>query len=1016
MHTYVREFRRRDQVIFGLLMAVLAVIAARYYAGNDRVLQVIFAAIVGVVTLTLGWGFGALAFAVPLIRVLMHPSNPEMLESIAECIIIYGTTGLARSAAHRLRVSQTKLRAVLAAMTDVILVLDRDGRYRDIAPADPSLLYRPAKELAGRTLSDVFDEQKAEFFLAHVRRAIDLRGTVFVDYMLEIGGTPKWFSAAVSPIGDDAVIWVARDITARKEAEEALQQSNVLLERRVDERTAELQRTIDALHEESRRRTAAEEALRASEAHHRRIVDQASEIIFTIDFAGIITSLNPAFEQITGWRCDDWTGRSLVGLLVPEEREEAAAAIMRARNRGGVSVKHATIRKPDGSSVLLEGSVVVHVIDGRQAGFLGFARDVTEREQAFEELRRSEQLLAESQRMAKLGSWDHDVESQLDRWSDQMYEFLGMEPGSEQAAFGTFVQFVVPEDRPRLVEMKESLGGGEARDLEVQLLLRDGSRKHVRISALAFSQENGRARVRGVVQDITLQKAAEAQLRETEERFHLLARATNDAVYDWYLGTNEVWWGEGHQKLFGYGPDEARHVGGWAELIHPDDRERTWTSLQTAMETGQDIWSEEYRYRRSDGTYAVVLDRAYIVRDATKTATRVAGSMTDMTERKHLQEQLAQAKRVSSLGRVAASIAHEFNNVLMGIQPNLEVIRRRGSEDLRAPIEHILQSVRRGKRVTDEILRFTRPGAPGLQCVSIAEFFDRWAAENRPILGSNVDLHLDIEHGLHMTVDPLQTAQVFTNLALNARDAMGENGGTLSVTASLATSFGSFSFGVVKSPDRYVHFRVTDNGCGMTREQLGHVFEPLFTTKKKGTGLGLAVSYQLVLQHEGYMFVESEIGRGSTFHVFLLAGSPVLRLVETDACSSLDVKRVLIVEDEVAVATGIRTLLELEEVTVEVVHTGREAIPAIERFRPDSVILDIGLPDANGADIYTQIASRWPDLPVLFSSGHADAAKLEPFLRASTTALLIKPYDFETLRASLLRLSAARPNQKLCNS
>ena len=368
---------------------------------------------------------------------------------------------------------------------------------------------------------------------------------------------------------------------------------------------------------------------------------------------------------------------------------------------------------------------------------------------------------------------------------------------------------------------------------------------------------------------------------------------------------------------------------------------------------------------------------------------------------------------MSSLGRVAASIAHEFNNVLMGIQPNLEVIRRKGGEDLRGSIEYILQSVRRGKRVTDEILRFTRPAAPGLQTVSVADFLDKWATENRSVLGSHVTLQLDVEPDLHMNVDPSQIGQVFTNLALNARDALDGDGGTLTISASLATSFGSFSFGVVKTPDRYVHFRVTDNGCGMTRDQLAHVFEPLFTTKTKGTGLGLAVSYQLVLQHEGYMFVESEVGQGSTFHVFVLAGSPILRLVEADLAEAAGLERVLLVEDEVAVATGIKALLEIEGVEVAMVHRGAEAIPAIVEVRPDCVILDIGLPDIDGTEIYREIERRWPDLAVLISSGHADAAKLEPMLRKPTTALLQKPYAFETLRTSLKRLTAAVPRRSV---
>jgi CheY-like chemotaxis protein len=139
----------------------------------------------------------------------------------------------------------------------------------------------------------------------------------------------------------------------------------------------------------------------------------------------------------------------------------------------------------------------------------------------------------------------------------------------------------------------------------------------------------------------------------------------------------------------------------------------------------------------------------------------------------------------------------------------------------------------------------------------------------------------------------------------------------------------------------------------------------------------------------------------------------MLRLVEADLAKAAGLERVLIVEDEVAVATGIKSLLEIEGIEVAMVHTGGEAIPSIVKFRPDCVILDIGLPDIDGVEIYGQIEGRWPDLPVLISSGHADAAKLDAILHKPTTALLQKPYAFETLRSSLKQLTAAVPQRNL---
>lgn len=169
------------------------------------------------------------------------------------------------------------------------------------------------------------------------------------------------------------------------------------------------------------------------------------------------------------------------------------------------------------------------------------------------------------------------------------------------------------------------------------------------------------------------------ELRDSEERFRLLVRATSDAIWDLDLVTGQVWRGEGYESLYGYAKGElAPTVPSWQNLVHPDDQKRVHESWTEAVETGGLSWSGEYRFRRADGTYANILDNAYIVRDAQMRPLRMLGAMVDVTERKQLEERLAQAKRVTSLGHVAASIAHEFNNVLMGIQPNAEVMQRRG--------------------------------------------------------------------------------------------------------------------------------------------------------------------------------------------------------------------------------------------------------------------------------------------------------------------------------------------------
>ncbi|HEX9405898.1 MAG TPA: PAS domain S-box protein, partial [Thermoanaerobaculia bacterium] len=321
-----------------------------------------------------------------------------------------------------------------------------------------------------------------------------------------------------------------------------------------------------------------------------------------------------------------------------------------------------------------------------------------------------------------------------------------------------------------------------------------------------------------------LSESVEA-LHVSEERFRLLAWSTTEAVWDLDMATGEVWRGKGYETSFGYAEGQLEPtVAAWRELIHPDDRDRVQQSYTEAIESGEMSWSGEYRFRRADGSYAHILHNAHIVRDDQKRAVRVLGALIDITERKQLAEELEQTKRVTSLGRIAASIAHEVNNVLMAIQPNAEVIHRRAPAELRHVTENIMQAVRRGKRVTEEILRFTRPAEPNLQCVEVGEFLERWTEEIRPLLGGKVQLDIELAGtNVYALADPLQIGQIFTNLAINARDAMQDRGGTLRITAELANSWGSFNFGVVKTPDRFVHFTVRDEGSGISTAQLPHI-------------------------------------------------------------------------------------------------------------------------------------------------------------------------------------------------
>jgi len=435
--------------------------------------------------------------------------------------------------------------------------------------------------------------------------------------------------------------------------------------------------------------------------------------------------------------------------------------------------------------------------------------------------------------------------------------------------------------------------------------------------------------------------------------------------------------------------------------LHPDAEDASTCPLVRDLR-GQTPRAAETVFTTSSGQR---LDVRYTAAPVIENGQREGSVLTfaDITAQKRLERQLEQAYRVSGLGRVAATIAHEFNNVLMGIQPFTEVIRRRTEDEkiLRAATQ-IATSVTRGKRVTEEILRFTQPAEPSLQEVTLGDWLRHLIPELKSLAGRNVEIGMQLPDRLvAIRADPEQLQQVLTNLVLNARDAMSD-GGRIVISV-----YDEESSGLGPSLAGLVLLEISDNGSGMEADVLDRIFDPLFTTKRTGTGLGLAVAQQIIRRQGGSISAESTPGKGTTFHIVLPSVVPTnVHSIQANEPRRATVRRVVLVEDEAAIATGLTMLLESEGVAVRAVELGAEAMAAIEEFHPDAVILDMSLPDMDGAAVMRLIADAWPDLPVLLSSGHGDQSTVEQYFATGRVAFLRKPYELDELLEALENVAA----------
>jgi PAS domain S-box-containing protein len=444
------------------------------------------------------------------------------------------------------------------------------------------------------------------------------------------------------------------------------------------------------------------------------------------------------------------------------------------------------------------------------------------------------------------------------------------------------------------------------------------------------------------------------------------------------------------------------------DFVHPRHACEEWPHAKTLCPLGGLLEMQlpmplaEELFARRDGSTLPVQFAGSAVRPPGAAGAVV--TFSDVTERKVLQAELERANRMAALGHVAATIAHEFNNVLMGIQPFLDLLLRRaaGRAEMAEPLSRIGQSVQRGKRIALEILRFSRPLNAALAPLPLQPWLRDMADQAAGLLGAAHSVVLDVPpEPLVVNADRELLHQAFLNLIANARDAMTEPG-TLRIEVQRGTPR---SLSLI-TPGRFIAVSVSDSGHGMSEETLKHVFEPLFTTKKgRGTGLGLAVVHQIVTAHGGYVFAESQPGKGATFTMFLaITGARCAPLpVGAHSVRPPGTPRVLLIEDDEAVAAGTTAMLSLEDIESETVASGAEAVAAVERFQPTVVILDVGLPDADGRDVFTKLRERWPSLPVIFSTGHAETSGVGG--EAERVRVLQKPYEIDALLQSIAEIT-----------
>jgi PAS domain S-box-containing protein len=498
---------------------------------------------------------------------------------------------------------------------------------------------------------------------------------------------------------------------------------------------------------------------------------------------------------------------------------------------------------------------------------------------------------------------------------------------------------------------------------------------------------DGRTIIVGTGADITDSVHAQQALEASERRYRELVEGVSDILFTVDAEGRFLSLSRSFERSTGYGLDEW--IGRpFADLFRTPASPRADEDLRSAGEGEGTI--REYELPARSGA-VVTLEVLSQPRTVDGVVCGTIGMARDVTESRNIARKLEEAKRMSSLGQVAASLAHEFNNVLMGIQPFVEVIGRNPAGP-RVPesLSHITRAISRGKRASQEILRFANPKEPQLSTIDVDMWLTTFLGDLTASLPALVTLDSSIDPEVRLIRGDCQhLEQVVTNLVFNARDAVGGDG-------SIQVNVGPTGQGMVR-------ISVCDDGPGIQPEVLARIFEPLFTTKRNGTGLGLAIARRLMERQGGALTVENRPEGGTAFHVFVPAVEVAAPALQPAACAIPTVKRILLVEDDLSAGAGLAELLRSEGYETTWVKLAGEACAAARAVEPQVAIIDVNLPDGNGADLVPLLRAHHENLPVVLSTGHVEIGCSDDTDRIVS---LMKPYELGVLLEAISKATA----------
>ena len=559
------------------------------------------------------------------------------------------------------------------------------------------------------------------------------------------------------------------------------------------------------------------------------------------------------------------------------------------------------------------------------------------------------------------------------------------------------------EDRDRLASSLEqrldvySTGGPFGH------VTKDGRRIEAEIVADSIVM-GGRAARLVLARDVTKERSSVRALQESEERYRTLFAESLAGNYVSTVDGRLLACNPMFARMMGY--DEPAEACAHSTQAHYSDPAKRLAFLARVREEKRlELYEEELV--RSDGSPLSILENVIGHFDANGELAEIHGFVIDVTDRKRLEEQLRHSQKLQAVGQLAGGIAHDFNNLLTAMKLHGEFVLEdmKESDPHRADILEMQLAADRATMLTRQLLAFSRKQLLKPKIVNANAVIDGMAPMVRRLIGEDITITIVLDPSVGCVMaDPGQLEQVILNLAVNARDAMSR-GGTFTIgTGNVHLDEGRAASADLP-PGEYISLTTTDTGTGMDAAVLSRIFEPFFTTKEqgKGTGLGLATVYGIVKQSGGHIWVWSTPGAGASFEILLPRVEEPAAEIVAPPVSPRGSETILVVEDDPAVQSLIRRLLERQGYRVIVASNGIEALDRVDEHSAEFalVITDVVMPEMSGGALAARLAETHPELQVMFMSGYTDDVIVRRGLLDASASFLQKPFTAASLASAV---------------